>query len=160
MPQNKRESLIYTVMMCFFMVLWMSVYNVALQQQAFNLEVVVTAWIGFPIAYVFAMCCDWFLVSKLAKGVAFRYLVKPQDSPLKKIICISSGMVVGMVIIMSLYGACEGAFHTGDWGSVPVNWMINIPRNFIMALPLQLLIAGPVVRRVFRAAFPEGKVLA
>ena len=160
MPQNKRESLIYTVMMCFFMVLWMSVYNVALQQQAFNLEVVVTAWIGFPVAYVFAMCCDWFLVSKLAKGVAFRYLVKPQDSPLKKIICISSGMVVGMVIIMSLYGACEGAFHTGDWGSVPVNWMINIPRNFIMALPLQLLIAGPVVRRVFRAAFPEGKVLA
>ena len=69
-------------------------------------------------------------------------------------------MVVGMVIIMSLYGACEGAFHTGDWGSVPVNWMINIPRNFIMALPLQLLIAGPVVRRVFRAVFPEGKVLA
>lgn len=160
MPQNKRESLIYTVIMCFFMVLWMSIYNVALQYRAFNLEVVVTGWIGFPIAYVFAMCCDWFVVSKFAKGVAFRYLVKPQDSPLKKVICISSGMVVGMVIIMSLYGACEGAIHTGDWGSVPVNWMINIPRNFIMALPLQLLIAGPVVRRVFRAAFPEGKVLA
>ncbi len=29
-----------------------------------------------------------------------------------------------------------------------------------MALPLQLLLAGPLVRRVFRAAFPEGKVLA
>ena len=27
MPQNKRESLIYTVMMCFLMVLWMSMYN-------------------------------------------------------------------------------------------------------------------------------------
>lgn len=160
MPQNKRESLIYTVMMCFFMVLWMSVYNVAFQQQAFNLEVVVTAWIGFPIAYVFAMCCDWFLVSKVAKGVAFRYLIKPQDGPLKKIICISCGMVVGMVLIMSLYGACEGAFHKGNWGSVPVNWLLNIPRNFIMALPLQLLIAGPVVRRVFRVVFPEGKVLA
>ena len=160
MPQNKRESLIYTVMMCFFMVLWMSVYNVALQQQAFNLEVVVTAWIGFPIAYVFAMCCDWFLVSKLAKGVAFRYLVMPQDSPLKKIICISGGMVVVMVIIMSLYGACEGAFHTGNWSAVPMNWLINIPRNFIMALPVQFFIAGPLVRRVFRAAFPEGTVLA
>ena len=24
MPQNKRESLIYTVLMCFVMVLWMS----------------------------------------------------------------------------------------------------------------------------------------
>ncbi len=34
MPQNKRESLIYTVMMCFVMVLWMSIYNVSLQQGA------------------------------------------------------------------------------------------------------------------------------
>ncbi len=29
-----------------------------------------------------------------------------------------------------------------------------------MALPVQFLIAGPLVRRVFRAAFPEGTVLA
>ena len=28
MPRNKRESLIYTVLMCFTMVLWMSIYNV------------------------------------------------------------------------------------------------------------------------------------
>lgn len=160
MPQNKRESLIYTVIMCFFMVLWMSIYNVALQHGTLNLEVVVAAWIGFPIAYIFAMCCDWFVASRIAKGVAFRYLLKPQDSTLKKILCISGGMVVCMVIIMSLYGACEGAVHTGNWSSVPVNWMINIPRNFIMALPLQLLIAGPIVRKVFRTAFPEGKVLA
>lgn len=65
-----------------------------------------------------------------------------------------------MVIIMSLYGACEGAFHTGAWASVPSNWLRNIPRNFIMALPVQFLIAGPLVRRLFRAAFPVGKVLA
>ena len=31
MPHNKRESFIYTVMMCFNMVLWMSVYNVSIQ---------------------------------------------------------------------------------------------------------------------------------
>lgn len=68
--------------------------------------------------------------------------------------------MVVMVIIMSLYGACEGAFHTGNWSAVPVNWMLNIPRNFIMALPLQFFIAGPLVRRVFRALFPVGKVLA
>lgn len=108
MPQNKRESLIYTVIMCAFMVLWMSIYNVSLQYGAFSLEAVIAGWIGFPIAYVFAMCCDWFVVSKLAKGIAFRYLVKPEDCALKKILCISGGMVVGMVIIMSLYGACEG----------------------------------------------------
>lgn len=160
MPQNKRESLIYTVIMCFFMVLWMSIYNVALQYGAFNWETVVTGWIGFPVAYLFAMCCDWFVVSRIVKGVAFRYLISPQDSPLKKMLCISGGMVVGMVFIMSLYGACEGAFHTGNWKEVPANWMINIPRNFIMALPVQFFLAGPLIRRLFRAVFPEGKVLA
>jgi hypothetical protein len=30
----------------------------------------------------------------------------------------------------------------------------------IMAFPLQLTIAGPIVRSIFRRAFPEGKVLA
>ena len=160
MPQNKRESLIYTVMMCFVMVLWMSFYNVALQQGRFTLETLAAGWLGFPFAYVAGMCCDWFVASRIAKGVAFRFLVKPQDSALKKILCISCGMVVVMVVRMSLYGACEGAFHTGNWAGVPGNWLVNIPRNFIMALPLQLLLAGPLVRRVFRAAFPEGKVLA
>ena len=40
MPQNKRESVIYTVLMCFCMVLWMSIYNVALQHGAINGEVI------------------------------------------------------------------------------------------------------------------------
>ena len=29
-----------------------------------------------------------------------------------------------------------------------------------MALPFQLIVAGPLVRTVFRSLFPEGKVLA
>ena len=157
MPQNKRESLIYTVLMCFVMVLWMSIYNVALQYGKLDFEVLAVAWIGFPIAYVFAMCCDWFFVSKLAKGFAF--LVKPEDSVLKKVVCVSSCMVVPMVLIMSLYGAVEGAVHTGGWNGILSAWLFNIPRNFVMALPLQLLIAGPLVRKVFRGLFPVGKVL-
>ena len=89
MPQNKRESLIFTVMMCFFMVFFMSIYNVACHHGALNLEIVKDAWIGFPIAYCFAMCCDWFLVSGLAKGFAFRFLVKPESEPFKKAIAVS-----------------------------------------------------------------------
>lgn len=159
MPQNKRESLIYTVLMCFVMVLWMSIYNVALQYGKLDFEVLAAAWIGFPIAYVFAMCCDWFFVSKLAKGFAFGFLVKPEDSVLKKVVCVSSCMVVPMVLIMSLYGAVEGAVHTGGWNGILSAWLFNIPCNFVMALPLQLLIAGPLVRKVFRGLFPVGKVL-
>ena len=48
MPKNKRESLIYTVLMCFTMVLWMSVYNVALQHGELSMAVLRNAWLGFP----------------------------------------------------------------------------------------------------------------
>ena len=160
MPQNKRESLIFTVMMCFFMVFFMSIYNVACHHGALNLEIVKDAWIGFPIAYCFAMCCDWFLVSGLAKKFAFTYLVKPEDSVLKKVICVSCSMVVPMVLIMSMYGAVEGCVRSGAWSQLLMIWLTNIPKNFIMALPFQLIVAGPLVRFIFRSAYPEGKELA
>ena len=160
MPKNKRESLIYTVLMCFTMVLWMSIYNVAIHQGEISLSVLKDAWMGLPIAYVFAMACDWFLVSGLAKGFAFRYLVKPGvSSPLKTVIAVSSCMVVPMVIIMSFYGAAETCVRTEQWSPVLFIWLTNIPKNFVMALPFQLLIAGPLVRFLFRKAFPEGCIL-
>ena len=77
MPINKREGLLFTFIMCFCMVLWMSIYNVALQHGAINGEAIAAAWLGFPVAYIFAMCCDWFVASPLAKGFAFKFLVTP-----------------------------------------------------------------------------------
>lgn len=132
MPQNKRESFIYTVIMCFTMVLWMSIYNVTLHTGTFNAQVIKDAWLGFPIAYVFAACMDWFVVSGLAKGFAFKYLVKPDSSTLRKVISVSCSMVVPMVIIMSLYGAVEASIRMGDFSNVLFIWLTNIPKNFVM----------------------------
>jgi hypothetical protein len=42
---------------------------------------------------------------------------------------------------------------------VPLMWLANIPRNLVMALPWNLLVAGPVSRYLFRRAFPVGTVL-
>ena len=68
-----------------------------------------------------------------------------------------------MVIIMSLYGAFEGLLHISggplaNLQMLPMMWLVNIPRNFVMALPWNLLVAGPVARFVFRRAFPVGTV--
>ena len=160
MPQNKRESLIYTVLMCFTMVLWMSMYNVSLHMGEVSLQVLKEGWIGFPVAYILAMLFDWFLVSKAAKTFAFRFLVKKEDAGIKKVIAISCCMVVPMVILMSFYGGIEVCLKTGTWNQLPMIWLLNIPINFMMALPFQLIVAGPLVRKVFRTVFPEGKILA
>lgn len=124
------------------------------------MESIKAGWLGFPIAYIFAMCCDWFFVSKIAKGFAFKYLVKPDSSVLRKVISVSCCMVVPMVIIMSLYGAVEVSVEMGNFSNLLIIWLTNIPKNFVMALPYQLIVAGPLARFVFRSAFPEGKVLA
>ena len=159
MPQNNRESLIFTIIMCFTMVLWMSMYNVTLHMGGFSMTVLKEGWLGFPFAYIYAMCFDWFVVSGPAKAFAFRFLVKPDSSVLQKAIAVSGCMVIPMVIIMSFYGGVEACIKSGEWGSLLLIWLTNIPKNFIMALPFQLLIAGPLVRKVFRTAFPEGTVL-
>lgn len=159
MPQNKRESLIYTVMMCGLMVLWMSVYNIALHTGELSMTTIKEGWLGFPLAYIIAMLLDWFVVSSVAKGIAFTYLVKPDSSSTKKVIAVSCCMVLPMVIMMSLFGGVEVCLQAGNWQQLPLMWLTNIPTNLVMALPFQLLIAGPVVRKVFRALFPVGTVL-
>lgn len=158
MPQNRRESIIFTVMMCFVMVLVMSNYNTALVLGAVSRNSISSAWMGLPFAFLFAMACDLLLVSDLAKRFTFRYLIKPEDAAIKKIICVSCAMVLPMVIIMSLYGAIEYNLHVGQWHLFVNTWVRNIGKNLIVALPLQLLIAGPLVRRIFRLIFPVNNV--
>lgn len=160
MPQNKRESLIYTVLMCFCMVLWMSMYNVTLHMGGFSMEVLKEGWLGFPIAYVFAMCCDWFMVFRSGEKIRIYLSGKtgrqcPEKSDLR----------------ILFHGRTDGTHHVHVrccgrmcalrcMSQLLMIWLTNIPKNFIMALPFQLIVAGPLVRFIFRSAFPEGKVLA
>ena len=164
MPTNKRESLLFTFIMCFCMVLWMSFYNVSIMQGAPSAGALATAWLGFPPAYVFAMLCDWFVAGPIAKAVAFRLFVRPGSSPRVAVLAVSTCMVVPMVTIMSLYGAFEAALHMpggipAALPAIPMMWLRNIGLNFVMALPWNLLVAGPIARTVFRRAFPLGTVL-
>ena len=155
MPKNRKESFIYTLLMCGVMVFVMSVYNVA-RIEGISWNIFKEAWIGFPIAYLVAFFCDWFLVATVAKKIAFS-IVKPEDTGIKKVIAVSTCMVCGMVVLMSLFGALKGV---GISNITMLVWLKNIPLNFIIALPLQLIIAGPLVRVVFRKVFPEGTIVA
>ncbi len=162
MPTNKRESLIFTIIMCFCMVLWMSVYNVArVHGWNFGSGTLADAWLGFPPAYVVAMLLDVLLASRFAKWFAFRFLVTPgKSSRLAITLAISTMMVFPMVLFKSLYGALEAFTHVGDPAMILPTCIASIPWNFVAALPWNLLVAGPLSRWVFRRAFPEGTVLA
>lgn len=144
MERNKKETFVFTLIMCFFMVLGMSIYNVALTA-GFSTKIISGVAAGFLPAFIVALALDVFVVGKFAKGLAAG-LVKEQDPMIKKVMLISSFMVTGMVICMSLYGTVA---HYGITDQFPAQYLKMIGMNFICALPLQMLVVGPLTRLLF-----------
>ncbi|UQS84421.1 DUF2798 domain-containing protein [Apilactobacillus apisilvae] len=144
MPRNFKEELMFTGMMAGMMVIVMEAYNIAISSgidSGFILEVLK----GYPLALVVAAILDLALVGPLVKGIFFKFIFKPEweKTPIKIALWISCMMVLGMVTLMSLFGIIV-TFGLGNisWGIYGHAWLFNL----IVALPLQLIIVGPISR--------------
>ena len=151
MGQTKFQKFIFTLMMCFFMVLGMTTYNIILNE-GFHSNLLNNLLKDFWLGFIVALLLDIFIVGKLAKPLAFK-IVKPtkETKQIKIILAISSCMVVGMVLFMSIFGAIVSSGFTIDALKL---YPLCVLRNFIMALPLNLLIVSPIVRFIFTKLFP------
>lgn len=151
MGQTKLQKFIFTLMMCFFMVLGMTTYNIILNE-GFHSNLLNNLLKDFWLGFIVALLLDIFIVGKLAKPLAFK-IVKPtkETKQIKIILAISSCMVVGMVLFMSIFGAIVSSGFTIDALKL---YPLCVLRNFIMALPLNLLIVSPIVRFIFNKMFP------
>ena len=138
MPRNKKEGIIFGVTMCFLMVCGMSTYNLALVGKLSYTKFVIGLIPGFIVAFFF----DTVIVGPIAKKLAFKLPID-RNNKLQTILAISLLMVTGMVTFMSVFGLLMrpelpenivSAYFTA-WGM-----------NFIAALPLQLLLVGPISR--------------
>ncbi|MBP2115943.1 DUF2798 domain-containing protein [Paenibacillus sp. FSL P2-0089] len=149
MGSNKKEALIFTSMMCFCMVVFMSFYNVIIAN-GLNSRLLTDVAVGLLPALAVALFCDIVVVGRIAKGLAFK-IVKPSAPQIRKVLTISCFMVCGMVILMSLYGTLA---HFGFGDNFFRHYFSILGLNFICALPLQLLVAGPLTRFLFSRMFP------
>ena len=151
MGQTKLQKFIFTLMMCFCMVLGMTIYNMILNE-GFHSNLLNNLLKDFWLGFIVALLLDIFIVGKLAKPLAFK-IVKPtkETKQIKIILAISSCMVVGMVLFMSMFGAIVSSGFTIDALKL---YPLCVLRNFIMALPLNLLIVSPIVRFIFNKMFP------
>lgn len=140
MPTNKKESLLFTSLMCSMMVLGMSVYNLMLHGHFSMGELLKGAIPGIIVAFIL----DEFVVGILAKKIAFKLPIN-HEKKIQVILTITFCMVLGMVTCMSLFGIImELGFPNGMLGLYLHAWKMN----FIVALPLQLLIVGPISRKI------------
>ena len=157
MGDTKLQRFIFTLTICFLMVLGMSIYNLYLAIGAsyhFFHILIKDFWIGFLIA----LFLDIFIMSRTAKPLAF-YIIKSNDIKhvAVKVLVISSCMVTGMVLCMSMYGALKAAgFTTSAFRIYPR----IILMNFIVAWPLNILIVNPISRLLHSIIFPSGKTVA
>ena len=138
MPRNKKEGIIFGITMCFLMVCGMSAYNLALVGKLSFTKFAFGLIPGFIVAFFF----DVVIVGPVVKKLAFKLPID-RNNKLQTILAISLLMVTGMVTFMSVFGLLMrpelpenivSAYFTA-WGM-----------NFIAALPLQLLLVGPISR--------------
>ncbi|MCK8101474.1 DUF2798 domain-containing protein [Bacillus sp. 2CMS4F] len=157
MPANKKEGLIFGVMMCFGMVCVMSIYNAVINGAIRNFSWV-TAF-EMIIGFIVALLLDLLLVGPLARKMTFK-MPFDKSKKLYMVLAMSTCMVVGMVLCMSVFGLITAALSNGlNENSIFSAYLMIVLKNFILAYPLQLLIMGPLVRGIF-VKFVKPKVSA
>ncbi|MGM9593556.1 MAG: DUF2798 domain-containing protein [Candidatus Onthomonas sp.] len=152
MPKTKFQSVIFTAITAWIMVYIMTLYNTVLTTDHFTNAAFLAALKGMWIEYILIFLCAFFISSHLAKHFAFR-VVRPDDRPIAIILAIQVFTVVFQVALASIIGVYHGYGFTIQF--LP-NYLVTYCQNFLMALPVQLFIAGPITRWIFRSIFERG----
>ncbi len=144
--------------MCFGMVIVMVFYNLAINGligvMSFH-DILIQITIGFIVFILL----DIFIVGPVAKKITFSL---PFDKSKKAyvIISISFFMVVGMVLLMSLYAlGVSYVMNSLSTESFMLSYLFTVIKNFVFAFPVQLIIIGPLVRYLFMKFVKKSKVL-
>ena len=148
MPKNKFQDVVFTAIMATIMVYGMVVYNVALNTGDVSGTTFVAALHELPIMVPIAFILEFFVVGKIARGLAFSVMT-PQDRPQFITYAISICICCIMCPVMSLIATV--LFNKPDF----CTWVQTWARNFPMAICYQLFYCGPLVRLIFRTIFRE-----
>jgi hypothetical protein len=153
MPQNKREDIIFTIMCVMFMCTCMIMYNMFLTM-GFCWEAVAAAWQAVPITAAVCFCLEFFVACPLVKKIMSK-IARPWMHQ-EFCIVLTQFMIVTLVVILeSFYGALMACgFSSEIW----MYWLHHTPMNYIVALPLLILVCSPLMRFLFRLLIPVGQL--
>ncbi len=156
MGKNTFENFIFSLMVCFLMVLGMTVYNTYLHANFGHVNLFSTlASTTFVAIFAVAFVIDWFAVAPIVKTVVKKFT--NENTPfIKKVIMISSLMVLLMCTSMSLVATLAQGYE----GSLLAAYAKTFALNIIVALPLQFVVVGPIARGIFFKVFPPMQPVA
>ena len=153
MPKTKVQNIVFTLITALLMVYLMTVYNIAINSSdGLTNETLLMALTSFYIEYLVAVLVAFFIGTLLAKRLAFKVVDPKKDNNFFIILFIQIFTVCIMVALMSMF-----ILFTKQ--SIDSNFICTyitlVCKNFIMALPLQIFLVGPVVRKLFRLIFKK-----
>lgn len=154
LPSNKREGIIFGLMMVTGMVLVMSFYNFYMSGTLRTLTVFSAFW-QLALTFIVAYVIESFIVGPIATKIAFS-LPYNKSKRLFVIIALSTCMVIGMVICMSGYGLIMMSISGGIDDSIIHHYGKLLAQNFVVAYPLQLLFVGPISRWILATFIQNG----
>lgn len=139
MYSNRKEKVVFTLIMCSLMILCMSSYNIFLENGigANYFMIILKAFV--PFLFI-GFLLDFFVVGKIVYRL-HAHLVSEDASKFKKIIMMQLLMVTFMCVLMSTLSLIV---NQGEWSHLG----ILILRNYFVALFLQIFIVSPFVRLI------------
>ena len=143
----------FTLITAWMMVYVMTLYNIVLASGTFTNATFFIALKGMWVEYIIIFLCADFISSHVAKYFAFR-VVQPGDRPIFIIFFVQIFTVVSQVALASILGVIKSSGLTDQF--IP-DYLVAYCKNFVMALPLQLIIVGPLARLIFRSIFLRTK---
>ncbi len=149
MPKTRKETIFFTAITAWMMVYIMTLYNTVLAMGSFTNKTFFIALKGMWVEYILIFLLAYFVSGRIAKHFAFR-IVQPGDRPIFIIFAIQIFTVVAQVAFASIIGVFHGYGFTSNF--IP-DYLVTYCRNFVMALPIQLFIVGPLARWMFRSVF-------
>lgn len=149
MPKTRVESIFFTAITAWMMVYVMTLYNTVLTMNCFTNHTFLIALKGMWNEFVIIFLLAYFVSGNIAKYFAFR-IMQPGDRPIFIILAIQIFTVFAQVAFASIIGVYHGFGFTSNF--IP-DYLMTYCKNFIMALPIQLFLVGPLARWIFRSLF-------
>lgn len=155
MPRNGKEGLLYGGVICALTCIFMATINISISMGGFSKIALVTSLKSWPIVFICAMLIEALIVGKIADKLT-NVFISETDSFNARIMFRAFFTVIGMSVIMTNVGAGLGTgFNMELIKHFPIAW----PRNFCMAIFLELAIVQPIARKIMRIIHKKQDIL-
>lgn len=152
LPKNNKEGLIYGLTISIVTVTLMVLLNIG-TEKGINKDSLIIMLKSIPIFIILAMLIETFLIGRVSSKLVDIF-TEPSDGFNTKILFNILFCVTGMSITFTLIGTI---INTGISLELIENFLKHWPRNFCIALWIEILLAQPLARNIMKQIHKERK---